>query len=186
MVLLSLGELISLNPQGFSLDATNTAAGLDSRNNGNLAHFRTTGMKLTVQIEYSNLLSDGTAALSNSNVDATLAVNAEGGWAGAGPQVFFPQAPTFDADGAKSYEKMTRYRQGIEVVFQPSGMVYAFEWQKFMDMLLNAYLYLAIAVTIMDFITFTCLPNGRAAGRKRRPRKRRRQRRRKRGVRCRG
>ena len=53
--------------------------------------YRTTGMSLTVDLKYSNLQSGGllndgqTAPIRNANVDATLAVSDEAGWAGSGP-----------------------------------------------------------------------------------------------------
>jgi len=46
------------------------------------------------------------------------------------------------------------------VVFRASGLVYAFDTQHFMNTLLSAYLFLAIAVFVMDFVTFNLLPNG--------------------------
>ena len=158
-ILLTLEELISLNRQGFSLDSLNDDVRQDLRGLANMPYFRTTGMKVTVDLKYDNK-KNGKAVMNNNDVDATVQVEAAGGWAGAGPQVFYVQAPSYDTDGAKSAEKMTRYRQGVEVVFRAAGLVYGFDLQHFMNTLLAAYLFLAIAVFVMDFITFNCLPNG--------------------------
>merc|ERR1719345_177837 len=60
----------------------------------------------------------------------------------------------------RTYEKMTRYRQGVEGVFVPAGFVYWFDYQHFITVFMGAYLFLAVAVFIMDFIAFNVLPNG--------------------------
>ena len=158
-ILLTLEELISLNRQGFDLDSLNDDVQQDARDVANMPYFRTTGMKVTVDLKYDNKMN-GKAVANNNDIDATVDVEAAGGWAGAGPQVFFVQAPSYDADGARSAEKMIRYRQGVEVVFRASGLVYAFDTQHFMNTLLSAYLFLAFAVYVMDFVTFNLLPNG--------------------------
>ena len=157
--MLTLEELISLNRQGFDLDSLNDDVQQDARDVANMPYFRTTGMKVTVDLKYDNKMN-GKAVANNNDIDATVDVEAAGGWAGAGPQVFFVQAPSYDADGARSAEKMIRYRQGVEVVFRASGLVYAFDTQHFMNTLLSAYLFLAFAVYVMDFVTFNLLPNG--------------------------
>ena len=159
-ILLPLEDLIALNYQGVSLDSINKDVSADQRGGNQEAHFRATGMKLTVDIEYSNLFKSGRAGLQNSDVDATIKVSAAGGWAGPGPQIFYSQAPTVNSQGSRTYEKMVRYRQGVEVVFRPSGIVYAFNYQHFINVFLGAYLFLAVAVFIMDFIAFNVLPNG--------------------------
>lgn len=80
-IILRLAELISLNAEGFGLDSQNEAVAADARGTSNKAYFRTTGMKLTVSIKYSNLRSGGDAALDNPDVDAELEVSAANGWA---------------------------------------------------------------------------------------------------------
>jgi hypothetical protein len=46
--------------------------------------YRTTGMSLTLDLKYSNLQGER-AQIRNANVDATLTVTDEAGWAGSGP-----------------------------------------------------------------------------------------------------
>ena len=46
------------------------------------------------------------------------------------------------------------------IVSTAAGLVYAFDWQYFLTELLAAFLFLKIAGSIMDFITFNLLPNG--------------------------
>ena len=55
---------------------------------------------------------------------------------------------------------MVRYRQGVEVVFRPAGLVYAFDIQHFINVLIGAFLLTKVVVYLMDFITFNLLPNG--------------------------
>lgn len=167
-ILLSLQKLIALNNNNITLDKRNKAVVRtrgrrsvvkDTFPDTDFPYFRTTGMKLTVDINYENL--DGNqATLGNKDVDALIKVSAAGGWAGPGPQVFYTQAPTTDKDGARTYEKMIRYRQGVEVVFRPSGLAYWLDYQHFINVFLGAYLFLAVAVYVMDFVTFNVLPNG--------------------------
>ena len=109
--------------EGFKLDAINDNVAKDERGGEQKPHFRTTGMKLTVDLHYSNLQGSDTAlhvweGPKRENVDASVKVRLDKGWAGPGPQVFYPQAPTTDADGVRTFEKMVRYRQGVEVVFR--------------------------------------------------------------------
>jgi hypothetical protein len=161
---LTLAELVSIS--GASLDATNTLVAADARGIANKPRYRTTGMSLTVDLKYSNLQSGGllndgqTAPIRNANVDATLAVSDEAGWAGSGPVVFYSEPLRFDAQGTQSLAKMTRHRQGVVVSFRSAGQVYAFYWQYFINELLAGYLFLAIAVYIADFVAFYLLPNG--------------------------
>ena len=155
-----LEQLIALNSQGRALNTTNADAGYDDRS-GNAPFFRVTGMKLKVDIEYENLYSDGMAGVANKDVDAKIKVSADGGWAGPGAQVFYMEAPSFDATSSThSYAKMVRYRQGVEVVFVAAGAVYWFDYQHFITVFMGAYLFLAIAVYVMDFVAFNVLPNG--------------------------
>ena len=169
---LTLEELISLNPQGYSLLDFNTAVQQDSRCSTDSSAcdkkptFRTTGMKVTVDIKYSNLL-DGmfgeTAPFYASDVkkiDASIEVNADAGWAGAGPQAIHTEMPRVYSDGVESYERVIRYRQSVEVVARASGLVYGADLTHFVTVLLSAFLYLKVAVVIMDFVTFNLLPHG--------------------------
>ena len=161
-IIMPLEELIALNSQGRALDSSNADAGLDGRSGKDGApFFRVTGMKLRVDIVYDNLNKDGTAGIANKDVDAKIKVTAEGGWAGPGAQIFIMEAPSFDAaSGTNSYAKMERYRQGVEVVFVAAGLVYWFDYMHLITVFAGAYIFLAIAVVIMDFIAFNVLPNG--------------------------
>ena len=161
-IIMPLEELIARNSQGRSLRSSNADAGLDGRSgNDGAPFFRVTGMKLRVDIVYDNRNKDGTAGLANRDVDAEIKVTAEGGWAGPGAQVFIMEAPSFDAaSGTNSYAKMVRYRQGVEVVFVAAGYVYWFDYMHLITVFAGAYIFLAVAVVIMDFIAFNVLPNG--------------------------
>jgi LSD1 subclass zinc finger protein len=161
-IIMSLEDIIALNPQGHTLATKNSDVRKDKRdNNEAVPYFRATGMKLKVDIVYENLYDNSKAGVANSDVDAKVEVTAVGGWAGPGAQVFYIQAPTRDAaSGARTYEKMVRYRQGVEVVFVPAGSVYWFDYQHFITVFMGAYLFLAVAVAIMDFVAFNVLPNG--------------------------
>ena len=89
----------------------------DARGTDNKPKYRTTGMSLTVDLKYNNLVSGG--AKINAQVDATLDVGDEAGWAGSGYVVFYSEPPRVDADGTQTLAKMTRYRQGVVVSFRP-------------------------------------------------------------------
>ena len=166
-IIMSLEKIIALNVQGHTLDTKNNDVRKDKRdNNEAVPYFRATGMKLKVDIVYENLYDSDRAGVANSDVDAKVEVTAVGGWAGPGAQVFYIQAPTltpwvdYPKKMTRTYEKMTRYRQGVEVVFVPAGFVYWFDYQHFITVFMGAYLFIAVAVAIMDFIAFNVLPNG--------------------------
>ena len=161
-MIMPLKELIALNSQGYRLDTKNPDAQTDPNpsDGDGQPFFRVTGMKLRVDIVYDNLNKDGTAGVANKDVDATIRVSADGGWAGPGAQIFYMEAPSVVDENTRSYAKMERYRQGVEVVFVAAGLVYWFDYQHLITVLTGAYLFLAIAVVIMDFIAFNLLPNG--------------------------
>ena len=127
---MTLAELISLNTNpllpGIGLDTTNEWVENDARGDAyatNFPKFRASGLALTVDIKYSNLDEadiGGSVKLleGNKNVDAELDVTAEAGWAGPGPQVFYSETPRTDSLGRVTYERMTRYGQGVVVVFR--------------------------------------------------------------------
>ena len=154
---LTLEELVSLSG-AHSLDETNSRVSDDARGTDNKPKYRTTGVSLTVDLKYNNLVSGG--AKINAQVDATLDVNDEAGWAGSGHVVFYSEPPRVDADGTQTLAKMTRYRQGVVVTFRAAGAVYAFSWQYFINEVLAGYLFLAIAVFVADLVAFNLLPNG--------------------------
>ena len=70
------------------------------------------------------------------------------------------EAPSVVDENTRSYAKMERYRQGVEVVFVAAGSVYWFDYMHLITVFAGAYIFLAIAVVIMDFIAFNVLPNG--------------------------
>ena len=171
-VVLTLEELISLNPQGYSLAAYNTAVQDDWRCDTDPSAcdkkptFRTTGMKVTVDLKYSNLL-DGvfgeTAPFYKKDIkkiDASIEVNADAGWAGPGPQTIHTEMPRVYSDGVEAFERVIRYRQGVEVVARAAGLVYGVDPTHFLTVLLSAFLYLKVARFVMDFVTFNLLPYG--------------------------
>lgn len=169
-VTLTLAELLLLNETAGNLDSDNTAVDYpDVRGNDNKPKVRMTGTTLTVDIKYSNLVdtnrfSQAWAIVEESqdygrrNVDATLDVLAEPGWAGSGPQTYYLEAPMIDAAGIQTHAKMTRYRQGVVVVFRAAGLVYTFDYMYLMSELLAAFLFLTAAAYVTDFIAFYLCP----------------------------
>ena len=166
---LPLGALISLGQPSDStdtlaLDATNIWVNQTDARTGmqnNKPMFRTTGMQVTVEIVYDNMVKWGIGEfeMPSSNVTAQVEVSIEkAAWAGSGPQVLYTQTPRFDAQGSVSYEKLTRYRQGVVIVFRPSGRLYAVDIVHLMTVIATLVIFTRIPSQIIDFLLFVVLP----------------------------
>ena len=165
---LNLEASIDCRDKTTSSSCVGSGLGLGQPNSPRHPHYRTTGMQINIELLYHNREGEqyddhgrewGPAPIHNVNVTARINATFEGtGWAGAGPQVFFPEAPTYSATGVETRTKMERYRQGVVLVFRPAGRVYRFQWQFLFQTLLNAFLLLGVAKTITDAIAFYLLP----------------------------
>ena len=109
-----------LSLANLTLDTLNNSTSLDARSNvnspiydrtflatsqtGGRPHFRTTGVRLNVELHYSNLGSDGRAEFGlDRAVEAEMVVKRQNiGWAGMGPIVYFPESPTIAANGLET------------------------------------------------------------------------------------
>ena len=155
---------VVLDMAGYSLDRVNRGTTKDTRaeaSNDGFPTFRTTGIRVTADLEYTNRRENEPAPFLAEDVDAKLTVKREDvGWAGTGQQVFVLASAPVSGSAATRYQHITRYRQDVVIVFRASGKVYRFNLLHLMQVLVAGYLFLGIAVNICDFITFNMLPHG--------------------------
>jgi len=149
-----------LSAAGASLDDYNSLAGRDQmgRDGGQREPFnRMTGMVIAVTIRYHNGSPQLTA---QPQVSAHIAATKQLlGWAGPGSQRIHVTYPT-GSYGAETFEYIDRYAQGIAFDFEPTGLVYVFNWNYLIQTLTVAFIMLGVAGTITDFVAFSSLPGG--------------------------
>lgn len=146
-----------------TLDTPNTKAGSDTRGNDNLPMIRMTGIRLTVDVAYTNwMLQDPTNHLKGNmafppahetNVDAYITVKHSEGWAGTGPQPFFVEYPS-GPRGARSYHRVIRYRQSVMVDFRATGKVYTIDFWAIVNTIVATLVFLNFATTLTDALAF--------------------------------
>ena len=133
--------------------------------------FRTTGMRLTIDLLYTNRKgyydsreAAARAPFFSRNVTTQMNVTQERvGWAGMGAQTFHLELPAHsEVDGVESSAKLTRYRQGVMLAFRPSGKIYYFSVSHFFATLLEGLLLLGFVQAVMNIVVFQLLPNGMA------------------------
>jgi hypothetical protein len=128
--------------------------------------YRTTGIRINVDLLYTNrkgYYEDdfNLAPLLAPNVTARFnATQVRMGWAGEGPKSENIEMPIVDADGVETTSVLTRYRQGVVLVFRPSGKIYSFSWTHLLSTVINGVVLVGIAKVITDFVVFYLLPDG--------------------------
>jgi len=159
-VTLSVGDW--LKAAGTSLDDINIYAGVDKMGrtdaNGQPREpfNRMTGVVLEILIKYTNgvpsLAPRKTVSAQITSQRKLLA------WAGPGSQRIHIQYPT-GPYGGETFDYIDRYAQGVQFDFQPTGLVYTFDYYYLINTLAVAFIMLGVASTITDFIAFFCLPD---------------------------
>ena len=148
-----VGSLQGVKRTGASTRAACSDLGAGTPDSPRYPRFRTTGMRLTVDLLYSNRqghYDSSTAAdaapFYSRNVTAVMNVSHERvGWAGMGEQTFLLEDPTYSkTDGVESSAKLTRYRQGVMLAFRPSGKIYYFSPTHFFQTLLEGMLLIGL------------------------------------------
>jgi len=162
-ITLQLREYLAL--ANLTLDMLNTEAGVDFRDRGaadpRFPRFRTSGLLLNVDLEYSNLRNSRAKVQFNRDVNAKMkVVRVEVGWAGMGPQTYLLEVPILNSAGVKTASTLIRYRQGVVIEFVPKGFLYKLDYYHLLTTLIATFVLLNIAGVIVDAVTFYMLPNG--------------------------
>jgi len=117
-------------------------------------YFRTTGLTLMVDIEYSNVNFDGQPSLTtyDMNVEARAAPMAETQWAGLAVKApiyeTLPTGPT----GEKSYKKLLRYSQGIVFKFSGKGIIYRVSSTSLLTVFTDFVVLLGLTTTVTGMV----------------------------------
>jgi len=159
-VSLSVGEwLHATRPHSTSLEDLNTYTNTDvmGRDNGQRQpYLRMTGVVIEVLIRYDN---GNPSITSQKKVSAHIEAQRKMlGWAGPGSQRIHVAYPT-GSYGNQTFEYIDRYSQGVQFNFQPSGLVYKFNYNYLITTLAVAFVLLGVAGTITDVVAFFCLPD---------------------------
>lgn len=145
-----------------NLDTKNMDEPLDERNNGYNNHpfYRTTGVQLNVELEYSNR-NYGTSQprLQADSVVAIGRVSSEPGWAGLGalPTIFlvYPRGEPNN----QTFHTIKHYRQGVVINFSGTGYVYKFHLATCVFALAASIVMLSVAAAVTDLVAINlCAP----------------------------
>lgn len=147
---------------GITLDEANVDQGkADATNSSKYPAFRTTGVAVTVQIEYTNM-ENGQAKLNNQNVKATITSTVQSGsWASVGGSTTYINYPS-GAVGAETWTLSSQYKQGILVTMTATGKMYTFDIFYVIDVIVSGIVLLGFANTVADFFAFYGLGNGQS------------------------
>lgn len=148
-IVFTLRELLTL-AGNLSLDVPNTKEPRDARSGINrFPMMRTTGVLLTVDLEYSNRHPiSGKPDITLTSVRADATVTPADGWAGLGalPTIYETIQTNY------TYSNLVRYRQGVVVNFQARGSYFYFDVITLVTALITASVLLGSATVITDII----------------------------------
>jgi len=147
-----------LSAANVSLNASNDLVLADD--NGVHPRFRTTGINIKVNIEYTNADPNSKRAIPGKiDVHANIALSAEQGtWTGTGVQTIWAQYPANqDRDVPQDYHLVEKWRQGILFQFTTSGKIYAANIFYLLAVFTSGLVMLKFANTITNLYAFNCL-----------------------------
>jgi len=150
-----------------SLDDLNTNVPSDMSDTTKQPMYRTTGASLSLGIIYSNKVKDGVLQVEPRNPTVHATIHSEPardhpGWAGWGSQTFYLDWSTGES-GDETFDKLTRYRQGIVITYAARGRIYWWDEVAFLNMLIAAIVLLNFCRTLTDLIVFN-LPSSLTGG----------------------
>lgn len=137
-----------------SLDQLNTLEPPDARE-GVHRHpfFRTTGVSLEVDLEYSNKnWATDVADVAITTIGARVRVGRAAGWAGVGAAPDIHVTLPTDAT-PHTYHTISRYRQGVLFNFRGRGLYYHFDLVTVVMALVTGAVLLGAATTIVDTVS---------------------------------
>jgi hypothetical protein len=152
----SLDEFAAHTPDARGPSKSDTPAFAEDR----FPSFRTTGVLLRFDLEYTNGISTCSPAGCSRNVEAKVdVVGMEDMWAGWGSTTTFIEHPT-GAPGSQSFHKIIRYRQGVVIEFRARGLIYEFDGRFFLDFFTAIIVLLGACSVVIDSVIFYMLPCG--------------------------
>ena len=126
---------------------------------GRRATFRTTGAKVKIEIEYSNVDPvSGRAVVGKKDVHANVRSTHEGGtWNSAGVEKTWVRYPTLPRHTPQEYHLVERWRHGIQFQFTTTGRIFEFNFFYLLSVVLSGLVMLKFANTLTDLYAFNCL-----------------------------
>ena len=140
-----------------SLDAINYQVNADE--SGSHPSVRTTGAKVNVEIEYSNIDPvTGRAVPGKTSVHANVRLAQEAGtWTSAGVEKTWVRFPELPRDIPQRYHLVERWKQGVRFQFTTTGRIHKFDWFFLLGVVLSGLVMLKFANTATNFYAFNCL-----------------------------
>jgi len=145
---------------GLTLETTNPNVQGDAINPSVYPTYRHTGLGIEIEMLYTNRHKKDEVVLWSRDVDVSVNVTLQSpSWTSSGPKTFFTRYPE-GVMGSRTYHRIVRYPQDIEIRFVSRGYAYAFEPLHALQAFVDLVVLVGVAKTIMDIIVFNLLPNG--------------------------
>ena len=139
---------------GITLDAKNMDVSPDLADSTHYPYFRTTGVTIVVNIDYTNVDS-GKAQPEwglHPKIRATVEPKADASWAGLAVRApIYDKLPTGPA-GAQDFKKLLRYSQGVLFKFSGKGTIYRTDALALVTLLTNFVVLLGLSGTITGLV----------------------------------
>ena len=154
-----------LKAGGADLDERNELVESDIYDASKKPFLRTTGVAVTLDIEYSNVPDDdglfGAARPwpGHKEVEARVKVEADKmQWAGLGAEEVIYAVPPTGPIGRETFKKTIRYSQGVVFTFKGKGSVYDFNAVYLINAIVSGIVLLGVASAITVQIAKKCWP----------------------------
>ena len=123
-ILLTVREILDMVSKTLDMDNNDVAPEAGSTRQPKYRH---TGLAISFALEYSNREEGQIITGTPRNVDAfaNVSITSSGTWSSVGPSTFYPTYP-MGATGRRTYHRVIRYPQDIEISFLSRGYAYAY------------------------------------------------------------
>ena len=152
VISLSLGDW--MRATGVDLDQRNTHVAPDATDGSSYPFFRTTGVTILVDIEYTNVKQGKTEPeyAFHKELRATAVPTVDEGWAGLGVKApIYDSIPT-NGGAAQTYRKLLRYSQGVVFKFKSKGFVYRIDTTALLALFTNSIVLLGLTSSVTAFV----------------------------------
>jgi len=143
-----------LRAAGIALDDLNTHVAPDPTDSAHHPFFRTTGVTIMVDVEYTNVkpLKNEPEYVFHREIRATVKPHVDEQWAGLGVKAPIYEVVPTGVAGAQTYRKLLRYSQGAVFKFTSKGFIYRVDATALMNLFTNFIVLLGLTSTVTSFV----------------------------------